>query len=153
MGACAGGDRSAISVGDISVSRSDLIDITFATNPGGPDELPATLDNGMLRNIANALALDAAVVTVLAEQGITMSESEAAAIDAQINDGIASAQLRELDPEGGAFAALRRNLWASSFINGLDPDSVDQVQELLADVEVESRLGVYNPETTLIAGR
>jgi len=153
MAGCAGAERSAVTVGDSSISRADLIELVVALNPGGPDELPPTISAEVLRDVANTWTRDAAISAALGEKGIVMTEDERVDINLQIESAFSNAQIGVLAPLSGGFEALQRNVWVASKLEELDEVSSIRVQELLDDADVESRLGAVDPETTLIVAR
>ncbi len=153
LAGCAGAERAAVTVEDSSISRADLIELVVALNPGGPDEVPATISADVLRDVANTWTRDAAISAALAEQGVVMTEAERVEINAQIEDAFSNAQIGVMAPLSGGFEALQRNVWVAGKVQELTEESQIRVQELLDDAEVESRLGVVDPETTLIVAR
>ena len=156
VGACAGAERDAVSVGDHSISRADLVDLVVAVWPGDapdPNELPATLSAQPFRDVANTWINDAAIATALSEQGIVMTEEERVAINGQIEDVIVDGQIGNLLPLTGGYEALQRNIWVSTSRNLLDETSGARADQLIRDADVESRLGSVDPETSLIVAR
>ena len=153
MAGCTGAERAAVTVGDESISRADLVDLVVALNPGGPDELPPSLSADSLRAVANTWSRDAAISTALAEQGITMTEAERVDVNGQIEGAFSSAQIGVLAPLSGGYSALQRNIWVDSKTSLMDESIAGRAQELLDDGDVESRLGAIDSETSLIVAR
>lgn len=150
LAGCAGSERSAVAVGDFSISRGDLTDLVVALNPGGPDELPATLSAETFRGIANTWTRDAAIAQALTEQGVMITDDERTAANARIDEAIAAAQIGMLDPSSGGYQALQRNIWVEARGAELTDASAQRAQELLDGADVESRLGTVERETSLI---
>lgn len=153
IGACAGSERESLAAGDYSISRGDLTELVVALNPGGPTELPSTLSAETFRGIADVWIRDAALATVLEENGVTMTEDERIAINGTIEDAVRGEQIGVLAPLSQGYAALQRNVWVAGKVDQLDGEAQARVQALMVDADIESRIGKVDPETTFIVAR
>lgn len=147
LSACAGAERASLTVGDISVNRADLIELTDAAL-GNPDpDSTATVDAAALRNITGIALQDAAVATALAEQGITFTEQDRVTTEAQVSEGIAAQQLPAVFQGSGAWEILVRSIWLGSLPAEQFDDSVFvRIEELMRGAELESRIGEVNQD-------
>jgi len=144
LGACAGADRAALSVGEESISREDLVELYIAVDSQA-EETPAVISADGLRGVAGVWLNNAASAIALDESGVAMSEEERAAVDLQISDIFANDLIPELNTESAAYEALQRNLWINTKVDFLTVAVTQRSTELMLDADIESRIGVINP--------
>ncbi len=149
LAGCSAQERDALRVGEESISEQGLTDLVLALSGGAPDgEEPSALSAQTFREIGAVWLRDAAALTYLEENGVTITPSERDGIKSEIENAIVAQQLGAISRQSEGYEALTTNLWVASQGSALAaPDVQEELLTLVKNGAVSSRIGKFDVET------
>jgi hypothetical protein len=155
LAGCGAQERDALRVGEESISEQGLTDLVLAVSGGAPDdEEPSALSAQDFRDIGAVWLRDAAAVTYLEENGVTITQSERDGIKSEIEDAIAAQQLGAISRQSEGYEALTVNVWVTAQGPALDTPAVqEELLTLVKNAAVSSRIGKFDVETFALVPR
>lgn len=148
LAGCGASEREALRVGELSISEEGLADLVVSLSGGAPTgEDPSALSAQSFRDVGVVWIRDAAAVTYLADNGVTMTEAERDGIKTQIENAIVADELGAISRQSEGYDALTNNVWVSSQGGALQaPDVQEELLALAQSADVSSRIGEFDAE-------
>lgn len=153
LSACGATERTALAVGDQSISEDGLTELVVAVNGGLPiGEEPASLPADRYR-VDGAVWLQlASRIDYLNGEGVTITEEEEDTIKLEIENAISTGQIGPVDRDSEAWEAFVWSFWLGSRpIEELaTPEAERTILLSLVDSTVSSRVGELDLDTLAI---
>lgn len=147
---CGAAERSALSVGDQSISEEGLTELVIAVNGGLPEgEDPSSLPADLYRRDGGTWLQLAANIEYLDDLGIEITDDDEAGIKTQLENAMSSGQIGPVARDGEAWEAFVWSFFLSNtpIVELSDPAAQEAIIDYLADAEISSRVGELDIES------